>query len=110
MLWTIDRQYMADRFDLEMAHETRRLDVLADQGGGPVEVEGLSRGEAQDIPGSVILRFTGTDLAPGTTVKIRVPRPAAPSRTAAWIWLVVAGTLLVASGVATCLRPTKARR
>jgi hypothetical protein len=106
-------QYMvaADRFDLEIAHETRRLDVLADQGGGPVEVEGLSRGEVQDIPGSVILRFTGTDLAPGTTVTIRTPAPAVPSRTAAWIWLVAAGTLLVAAGVAmTRLRPTEAPR
>ena len=99
----------ADEFSLEVAHDTRRLDVLVDQGGGPVEVEGLPRGDSPDIPGSVILRYAGSDLTPGVSVTVRVPEAISRSRTAAWLWLAAAGVLFAAAAVVARLRGGEGR-
>lgn len=94
----------SDELELEVAHPTENLDVLADQGGGPIEVMGLDPGEAPEIPGSVILRFAGQDLDVGARIQVRVSSPRVPSRGAAWIWLLAAGILVVAAIVSSRLR------
>ena len=95
----------ADEFEIEIAHATRSLDVLADQASGRLEVSGLETVEAPDVPGSAILRFAGTELAPGTRITVRAVKPRAPSRTAPWVWMVAALVLFGAAGLATRLRP-----
>lgn len=80
----------SSRFELEMRHATRRLDVLVVEAPGlEVTADGLSEAAVGSDVGVSVRRFTSSDLVPGARVSIQGTIGEAGG-SGAWMWFALA--------------------